>query len=175
VATTGLRPKNGPPSVSEKRKGTCEGPVGAPSVRPFSKTNSNEIKRRLADHYDTDAPLYHRVHYIERADYSPLAWRQAYIEEMLAEQRLPSGARILDIGCGPGELVLSLLRKGYDARGVDISVGMVDEAIRLLATSGFGGSTRVAQGDIERLEFPDQAFEVVIAAGVIEYQKDDSA
>jgi ubiquinone/menaquinone biosynthesis C-methylase UbiE len=144
-------------------------------MQTFSNADSHDIKKRLVDHYDVDAKLYHHVHYIERAEYSPLAWRQAYVERTLAEHRVAAGVPILDIGCGPGELVLSLLRQGFDARGIDISAGMVDVATRLLASNGFDSSNRVARGDIERLAFPDQAFDVVVAAGVIEYQKDDTA
>lgn len=133
------------------------------------------IKQALTEFYDRSAQEYHVAHYGADSGYSPLRSRQAYIERMIERQRLPRGARILDVGCGPGELLLRLRQDGYDALGVDISQGMVDEASRLLRSRGFAdGAERVSVGDIERLQFPDGTFDAVIAAGVIEYQTGDA-
>ena len=131
-----------------------------------------DIKYRLKEHYDRDARAYHEVHYVRKTPYSPLKYRQQYIEELIAAAGVRAGDTILDVGCGPGELLLSLLRKGFDARGVDISPGMVEEARALLAVNGFTAD-RVSLGDIERIGFPDASFNVLVAAGVIEYQRRD--
>src|SRR5690349_8022592 len=133
------------------------------------------VKHKLRTHYDGDAAQYHVAHYVAPGPYSPLQQRQFYIEEMIRRHASP-GARILDVGCGPGELVLSLLDQGYDARGVDISDGMVREARELLNNRGYASQPRVAVGDIEKIGFDDDSFEVVVASGVLEYQrKDDTA
>ena len=131
------------------------------------------IKQKLSRFYDQEAQGYHKIHYRTKVLYSPLAQRQKYIENMVEEVRTPRGAKVLDVGCGPGELVLSLLRKGYDALGVDISPGMVEEASRTIQESGFPQFSGVSVGDIEKLNFSDGEFDIVIASGVIEYQKDD--
>lgn len=131
------------------------------------------IKRRLVDHYDRGARQYHEANYARNDSYSALQHRQFYIECMFEKQPIPKGARILDVGCGPGELVLSLLKKGYDVWGVDISQGMVAEAIGVLEADGFAATDGISVGDIEKLEFEDCFFDVVVAAGVIEYQSDD--
>jgi ubiquinone/menaquinone biosynthesis C-methylase UbiE len=131
------------------------------------------IKGELSGFYDRIARDYHQVHYLATTSYSPLKQRQRYIEEMIDELHLPPGARILDVGCGPGELVLHLLQQGYQATGIDISDGMVSEAAATIRASGFPNFAAVSVGDIEKLAFEDGAFDVVIASGVIEYQKDD--
>ena len=125
------------------------------------------------DHYDDSAPEYHESYYRRRGYYSPLQYRQHYIEKMIERNEIPRGARILDVGCGPGELIINLLRREYDVWGVDISRAMVEEAIDLIQNHGFPGWNQAVAGDIETLAFRDGYFDVVVAAGVIEYQKDD--
>jgi ubiquinone/menaquinone biosynthesis C-methylase UbiE len=135
----------------------------------------DHVKQALTEFYNRSAQEYHVINYSTDGRYSPLRYRQMYIERMIEQQRLPRGARILDVGCGPGELLLRLRQDGYDALGVDISQAMVDKASHLLRSRGFAdGAERVSVGDIEGLRFPDGSFDAVIAAGVIEYQTEDS-
>jgi SAM-dependent methyltransferase len=44
---------------------------------------------------------------------------------------LGAGAPVLDVGCGPGHVTAFLATLGLDARGLDLSAGMVAEARRL--------------------------------------------
>lgn len=136
--------------------------------------NAQAVKRKLADHYTEDAPAYHRANYATPTVYSPLQFRQSYIERMIGDCNLPDGAKILDIGCGPGELVLSLTRKGADVWGVDIAEGMIRAAKELLAREDCDPD-RLSVGDIENLDFADGWFDAVVASGVIEYQQYDEA
>ena len=46
------------------------------------------------------------------------------------------GFRVLDLGCGTGGISIEAAKKGYDVIGVDISVGMLNEARRKAAESG---------------------------------------
>jgi ubiquinone/menaquinone biosynthesis C-methylase UbiE len=134
----------------------------------------SETKKELARFYNGDARHYHEIHYIDKKEtYTPLKQRQIYIEEMIESLALPRGAKVLDVGCGPGQLVLNLLKQGYDVKGVDISSGMVDEARMLVRANGFPEFNGTSVGDIEKLEFRDREFDVVVASGVIEYQNDD--
>jgi ubiquinone/menaquinone biosynthesis C-methylase UbiE len=139
------------------------------------KADAATIKKRLVEHYDQTSRAYHQDNYLHAGDYSPLRYRQHYVEEMIATLRLPPEARILDVGCGPGELVMSLLKQGYRVRGIDISQGMVDEANRTVREHGFSDRGMIGVGDIEHLDFESVFFDVVVAAGVIEYQKQDDA
>lgn len=43
---------------------------------------------------------------------------------------------MLDLGCGTGGISIEAAKKGYDVIGVDISVGMLNEARRKAAESG---------------------------------------
>lgn len=135
----------------------------------------NLIKQKITAIYDGSALRYHTHHYVTPRRYSPLQYRQCYIEAMIEHQKLSKGSKILDVGCGPGELIVSLLRKGYDVCGVDISQRMIEEAVQTVRKNGFIEWNRGFVGDIEKLDFDDGVFDVVVASGVIEYQKDDQA
>ncbi len=132
------------------------------------------VKRELVRIYGS-ARKYHEDNYLADQAYAPLRWRQQYIERMIAELKLPVGARVLDVGCGPGELIISLLSLGYDVTGIDIAAGMVKEAIETARRAGFPSFDAVRIGDIEALELADGSFDLVVAAGVLEYQPGDSA
>jgi len=47
---------------------------------------------------------------------------------------LGPGARILDVGCGPGHLALELSDRGFDVTGVDLDPGMIHQAVARAAT-----------------------------------------
>jgi 2-polyprenyl-6-hydroxyphenyl methylase/3-demethylubiquinone-9 3-methyltransferase len=77
------------------------------------------------------------------------------------------GRRILDAGCGGGLVARELAAAGAEVVGVDRSLGSLGVA-RRAAPSRF----RPAQGRLERLPFPDAAFDAVVAADVLEHLPD---
>jgi ubiquinone/menaquinone biosynthesis C-methylase UbiE len=77
-----------------------------------------------------------------------------YIERFVA--MLPGGARVLDVGCGPGVDTGSLALRGVHTVGLDIAAAML-----LMAAPHSGG--RVVQADQRRLPFADETFDGVWA------------
>lgn len=86
----------------------------------------------------------------------------------LLETSVPRGARVLDIGCGTGDLTRELTRRGYHASGIDISQAMVSYA------RGQYGRDRFGVGDVEQMPFPDNSFEAVMCVGVLAYLETDA-
>ncbi len=73
------------------------------------------------------------------------------------------GAKVLDLGCGEGELLAWLAaNKGVDARGVEISGSKVARAI--------ARGVSVHQSDIDQglADYPDQAFDYVILSQTLQ-------
>jgi LmbE family N-acetylglucosaminyl deacetylase/SAM-dependent methyltransferase len=81
--------------------------------------------------------------------------------------RLGGSGRSLDVGCGAGQLLVEMGRRGYEMHGCDISDRMVAESRALLEREGL--TARVEQADAEQLPYPSGNFDWVTALGVIEY------
>jgi len=77
--------------------------------------------------------------------------------------------RLLEIGCGTGVMVPDLLAMGFEVCGIDVSSEMVRRADQHMAGHPLASRCRLNVGDVERLEFPDAFFDVVLAMGVLEY------
>jgi SAM-dependent methyltransferase len=77
------------------------------------------------------------------------------------------GRAVLDVGCGAGVDLARFARAGADATGVDIAPSAIDLARTNFAQQGLAGRFEVADG--EQLPFPDEAFDLVYAHGVVQY------
>src|SRR6516165_1766729 len=81
--------------------------------------------------------------------------------------RLPSNARVLDVGCGTGVATVGLARRALTVDAID-PVGAMTQATRERAAAAYVETRVVVQkGDVHALPFPDGTFALVIALGVL--------
>ena len=95
----------------------------------------------------------------------PLADRLASLSAAVSRYA-QAGDRVLDLGCGTGELTRALAAAGLRVAGCDISRQMLLRAPRDRA--GSVGWVQLEPG-WRRLPFASAAFDVVVAASVLEY------
>jgi SAM-dependent methyltransferase len=76
------------------------------------------------------------------------------------------GKRILEVGCGCGDLLHVLERRGYQGIGIDIS----DEALAVAVAGLSGDGMQVLRCTPDEL---NEEFDVVIASEVMEHYQDD--
>ena len=78
-----------------------------------------------------------------------------------------------EVGCGEGELLLRLARRGIRARGSDISEDVIDEARRRASAAGLEVAFTVAP--IEALDPREDSAELILCCEVMEHVGDPRA
>ncbi len=98
----------------------------------------------------------------ESGDYGVFA---TYLEkgalEFFNRLNIPSGIRLLDVGCGAGQLTLPAARKGIQVTGLDLAANLVQQALAKAAADGL--TIQVDEGDAEDLPYADGSFDVVMS------------
>ncbi|NDJ77602.1 MAG: class I SAM-dependent methyltransferase [Chloroflexi bacterium] len=117
----------------------------------------------------------------EQAEHTPPDWRylrharhnvimhRRDIDALLA--RVEPDMTALEIGCASGWLTLALAQRGAHARGLDISAKALDVARRYYASvqDEVPGSATYEVADLNTLELPPAAYDVIAAKGVLHH------
>lgn len=115
--------------------------------------NASEYTAHVRDQADS---VYHH-HYEKPAMYSLLP-------------KDLSGKRVLSLGCGSGEDCSELSKRGASVAGIDISSGLIDQAIQKYPSCDF------SVGNMEDLGiYSDSEFDLVYSSLAVHYLKDWSS
>jgi SAM-dependent methyltransferase len=90
----------------------------------------------------------------------------------------PDGARVLEVGCGPGHLSARLARQhGLEVTGLDLDPAMIARAQANTDLAGNRGGRRPSflVGDVAALAFPDRSFDLVISTLSMHHWADPAA
>jgi ubiquinone/menaquinone biosynthesis C-methylase UbiE len=130
--------------------------------------------QNVKEYYEKEANSYNKEFYVDKGKYSTLRYRHDYILDMVSDLDLKNDAKILDVGCGPGEMIRDLMKFDRELFGIDIAAEMVNIAIAKTKSAGTKpDAVHIAVGDIEKLDFENNYFDLIICSGIIEYLKDD--
>ena len=98
-------------------------------------------------------------------DESPAGYALQVRRQRVLELFDKPGGKVLDVGCGPAEMVQDLLKLGCEFWGVDPSARMIEIC---LGRHEQKRNVHFLLGEARRLEFPDRFFDAVVCMGVID-------
>ena len=97
-----------------------------------------------------------------------------YQEKLILSKETDS--KVLDYCCGVGNTSLKLAEMGFrDIYGIDIAEGEIEASKKLLSDNGYGKNGKFMVMDAEKMSFPNDYFDLIIANGVLHHLDIDQA
>ena len=128
--------------------------------------NSSEQKRLVASHFDDEARLW-------SARYGGTTTFQSYNFIVRRKHVLQlfdkTQGLYLDAGCGSGDFIPELLKRGGDVFAIDVAAEMIAQARQKFSALGEADRIHLAVADVNQLDFPQNYFDAVIGVGLVEY------
>ena len=136
----------------------------APESQRQQQVYFDRVAEEFNSHYDEKKPFLTAV--VDRIFRQGMVQRFDYITRKMDW----AGHKFLDVGCGPGHYMATLIKNKNAAQavGLDFAASMIDVAQRNLRQWGVGDKCRLITGDFMTYDF-NETFDTVLAIGYYDY------
>jgi ubiquinone/menaquinone biosynthesis C-methylase UbiE len=126
-----------------------------------------EEQKRVEAHFQETASYWKEIY--QGGDVSATIYQQRRDAVLALVDKLGLAAQsdILEVGCGAGVTSVALARRGYQVQAVDSVTAMIDLTCQAVSDAGLGERVTPSVCDVNSLAFADDAFDLVLAIGVI--------
>lgn len=93
--------------------------------------------------------------------------RKSVVLSMVDTLGLHDRSRVLEVGCGAGLTTVALAERGYVVDAIDTVEAMLDLTRRAAFEAGVGARVKTSLNKVQKMTFPLQCFELVVAMGVL--------
>lgn len=93
--------------------------------------------------------------------------RKSCVLAMSRSLELPVGSHVLEVGCGAGLTTVALAECGYVVDAIDTVQAMLNLTRREARDAGVETRVKTSLNRVQKLNFPPQHFELVVAMGVL--------
>lgn len=98
------------------------------------------------------------------------------LENLLKKIKVSKNAKILDIGCGRGDITLYMAKKGKVAIGIDYAKSAISIANKVKGKAKIDkNKLQFKQMNVKKLQFSDNYFDIVIGIDILEHLYKDEA
>ena len=81
--------------------------------------------------------------------------------DFLGRLDIAAGTRMLDLGCGAGQIAIPAAQAGADVTAIDIATNLIEQGRQRAVDAGV--AVRFEEADAEQLPFADGAFDLVVS------------
>jgi ubiquinone/menaquinone biosynthesis C-methylase UbiE len=130
---------------------------------------------RITRQFEQRSAWWDRIYEQTSPEAQILRRRQQVALSWVDELSLAKGSQVLEIGSGAGLTAVQLAKRGHVVCALDRSPAMARLTREHALSSGVGQAVTPLIGNAHRLMFPDGAFGLVIALGVLSWLEDPNA
>lgn len=121
-----------------------------------------------------DSRIYDRAYFLTECEgYEEFTYQAGHLSKRLLEviqhAEISDRTKVLDVGCGRGEIVLASHKRGATAYGIDYSVAAIEIAREYLRQCDVEGRAVIFPADAKSLPFTANQFDFVFMLDIIEH------
>jgi len=139
------------------------------SAIPSGISHSAEHQTLVDTHFHSRVTQWRDVYEQEGLEGAIYRKRLEIVLSWIDELAVPTGEKVLEIGCGAGRCTVALAQRGYLINAMDPVEGMLNSTQEHAIEAGVNSFVATSLGDAHNLAFRNGSFGLVLAIGVLPY------